>query len=55
MKLLFDSLDALLAELRDRKIGIVRVSPAVEIETGGSFVAPLRDLFARRARRMRTR
>ena len=34
MKLLFDSLDALLAELRDRKIGIVRVSPAVEIETG---------------------
>jgi uncharacterized protein (DUF58 family) len=28
---------------------------AVEIETGGSFVAPLRDLFARRARRMRTR
>jgi uncharacterized protein (DUF58 family) len=28
---------------------------AVEIETGGSFVAPLRDLFARRARRIRTR
>ena len=28
---------------------------AVEIETGGSFVRPLRDLFARRARRMRTR
>src|SRR5262249_36782081 len=28
---------------------------AVEIETGGSFVKPLRDLFARRARRMRTR
>ncbi len=28
---------------------------SVEIETGGSFVAPLRDLFARRARRMRTR
>jgi uncharacterized protein (DUF58 family) len=28
---------------------------AVEIETGGSFVAPLRDLFARRARRMSTR
>jgi uncharacterized protein (DUF58 family) len=28
---------------------------AVEVETGGSFVAPLRDLFARRARRMRTR
>ncbi len=28
---------------------------AVEIETGGSFVTPLRDLFARRARRIRTR
>jgi uncharacterized protein (DUF58 family) len=28
---------------------------AVEIGTGGSFVRPLRDLFARRARRMRTR
>ena len=28
---------------------------AVEIETGGSFVTPLRDLFARRARRVRTR
>ena len=28
---------------------------AVEIETGRSFVRPLRDLFARRARRMRTR
>jgi uncharacterized protein (DUF58 family) len=28
---------------------------AVDVETGGSFVAPLRDLFARRARRMRTR
>jgi uncharacterized protein (DUF58 family) len=28
---------------------------AVEIETGGSFVRPLRDLFARRARRQRTR
>jgi uncharacterized protein (DUF58 family) len=28
---------------------------AVEIETGGSFVRPLRDLFARRARRIRTR
>lgn len=27
----------------------------VEIETSGSFVRPLRDLFARRARRMRTR
>jgi uncharacterized protein (DUF58 family) len=28
---------------------------AVEIETGGSFVAPLRDLFARRSRRIRGR
>jgi len=28
---------------------------AVEVETAGSFVRPLRDLFARRARRMRTR
>jgi uncharacterized protein (DUF58 family) len=28
---------------------------AVEIETSGSFVRPLRDMFARRARRMRTR
>jgi len=27
----------------------------VDIETSGSFVKPLRDLFARRARRMRTR
>jgi uncharacterized protein (DUF58 family) len=28
---------------------------SVEIETGGSFVRPIRDLFARRARRVRTR
>jgi uncharacterized protein (DUF58 family) len=28
---------------------------AVEVETQGSFVRPLRDLFARRARRVRTR
>ena len=28
---------------------------SVEIETGGSFVKPIRDLFARRARRVRTR
>jgi uncharacterized protein (DUF58 family) len=28
---------------------------SVEIETGGSFVTPIRDLFARRARRVRTR
>jgi hypothetical protein len=26
---------------------------SVEIETGGSFVRPLRDLFARRAKRIR--
>jgi hypothetical protein len=36
VKLLFDSLDALLIELRDRKADIVRVSPAVAIETDGS-------------------
>jgi hypothetical protein len=34
VKLLFDSLDALLVELRDRKTEIVRVSPAVAIEPG---------------------
>ncbi len=34
MKLLFDSLDALLVELRDRNVEVVRVSPALEIETG---------------------
>ncbi len=28
---------------------------SVEIDTGGSFVRPIRDLFARRARRVRTR
>ena len=33
MKLLFGSLDALLVDLRDRKVEIVRVSPALEIET----------------------
>jgi hypothetical protein len=33
VKLLYDSLDALLGELRDPKIDIVRVSPALEIET----------------------
>ena len=32
VKLLFDPLDALLVELRDRKIDIVRVSAAVAIE-----------------------
>jgi hypothetical protein len=34
VKLLFDSLDALLTELRDRKVEIVRVSHAVAIESG---------------------
>ncbi len=28
---------------------------SVEVETGGSFVTPIRDLFARRARRVRSR
>jgi hypothetical protein len=34
VKLIFDFLDALLVELRDRKVEIVRVSPAVAIESG---------------------
>jgi hypothetical protein len=34
VKLLFESLDALLAELRERKVELVRVSPALAIETG---------------------
>jgi hypothetical protein len=34
MKLLFDSLDAMLTELRDRKVTVVRISPAIEKETG---------------------
>lgn len=34
MKLLFDSLDAFLAEIRDRKVAIVRISPALSIDTG---------------------
>jgi hypothetical protein len=34
MKLLLDSLDALLAELRERKIGVVRVSRVSHLETG---------------------
>jgi hypothetical protein len=32
MKLVFESLDALMAELRDRKVGVVRISPAVELD-----------------------
>ena len=34
MKILFDSLDAILTELRDRKVTVVRISPAIERETG---------------------
>ncbi len=34
MKLLFPSLDAMLAELREGKVRIVRISPAIERETG---------------------
>jgi len=34
VKLLFDSLDALLVELRDRKVELVRVSPALEVDKG---------------------
>lgn len=33
VKLLFESLDALLVELRDRKVEVVRVSPAFAVET----------------------
>ena len=44
MKKIFDSRRASF-----NKLGL----DAVEIETGGSFVRPLRDLFARRARRIR--
>ena len=34
MKLLFDSLDALLTELRERKVTVVRISPTIERESG---------------------
>ncbi len=34
VKLLFESLDAFLVELRDRKVEVVRVSPALQIEAG---------------------
>jgi hypothetical protein len=34
MKLFFESLDAFLAEVRDRKVDIVRISPALAIDTG---------------------
>jgi uncharacterized protein (DUF58 family) len=48
-----DAMRALAAGRRTlfHKLGL----DAVEIETAGSFVVPLRDLFARRARRVRTR
>jgi hypothetical protein len=39
---------------RERRAGFYRLGlDAVEIETSGSFVRPLRDLFAQRARRIR--
>jgi hypothetical protein len=34
MKLIFDSLDAMLKEVRERKVEVVRVSPAISAETG---------------------
>ena len=34
MKLLFECLESFLVELRDRKVGLVRVSPALAVETG---------------------
>jgi hypothetical protein len=34
MKLLFDSLDAFLVEMRDRKVEVVRISPALAIDQG---------------------
>jgi hypothetical protein len=34
MKLLFESLDAFLGEARDRKVEIVRISPALEVARG---------------------
>ena len=46
MKLLFESLDALLVELRDRKVEVVRVSPALEIETG-PWAAAIQHLVSR--------
>lgn len=46
-----------MARLRDglRQLFLKLGLDAVEIDTGGSFVKPIRDLFARRARRVRTR
>ena len=34
MKLLFECLESFLVELRDRKVKLVRVSPALAVETG---------------------
>jgi hypothetical protein len=34
MKLIFDSLDAMLTELRERKVDVVRISPVIQAETG---------------------
>jgi hypothetical protein len=34
MKLLFDSLDAFLVEMRDRKVEVVRISPALALDKG---------------------
>ena len=46
MKLIFDSLDALLAELKERKVEIVRVSRAVHME-GGRLTAGIPRLTSR--------
>ena len=46
MKLIFDSLDALLAELKERKVEIVRVSRAIHIE-GGRPTAGIPHLTSR--------
>jgi hypothetical protein len=46
-----------MAKLREerRQLFLKLGLDSVEVETGGSFVKPLRDLFARRSRRVRTR
>ena len=46
-----------MANLRDqrRQLFLKLGLDSCEVETGGSFVKPLRDLFARRSRRVRTR
>ena len=45
----YTALEMKMAEALFNKLGL----DSVEIETSGSFVKPLRDLFARRARRIR--